>query len=154
MAFRFRLRRGHVSGALNGDVGAVSAALDRATELYGSDPRDFDLAVAIGDLLEQGPTADVRALAASGIDEEEFYERELRPNWEGLSKGERSGKVLTFARFANALGREDVAGLGAVVRTKLLVLAWAYDRTYAEDLLPRLAAEPERFGRLELSTSG
>jgi hypothetical protein len=154
MAFRFRRRRGHATGALDGDAGAVSAALDRATELYGSDPRDFDLAVAIGDLLEQGPTADVRALAAAGIDEEGFYERELRPNWEGLSKGERAGKVLTFTRFANALGQQDAAGLGAVVRTKLLVLAWAYDRTYAEGLLSRVASEPERFGRLELSASG
>ena len=154
MTFRFRGRRGRASSALEGDAGAVSAALDRATELYGSDPRDFDLAVAIGDLLGQGPTADVRTLAASGIDEEQFYERELRPNWEGLSKGERAGKVLTFTRFANALAGEDVGGMGAVVRTKLLVLAWAYDRTYAEGLLPRVASEPERFGRLELSPSG
>jgi hypothetical protein len=153
MAFRFRRRRGQAGEGLESDAGAVSSALDRATERYGSDPRDFDLAVAIGDLLEQGATTDVRAISASGVDEEEFYERELRPNWEGLSKGEREAKVRSFARFANALGQDDAGGMGAVVRTKLLVLAWAFDRTYAGDLLPALASEPERFGRLELSAS-
>jgi hypothetical protein len=40
------------------------------------------------------------------------------------------------------------------VRTKLLVLAWAYDRTYGEGFLPRIALEPERFGRFELSATG
>jgi hypothetical protein len=40
------------------------------------------------------------------------------------------------------------------VRTKLLVLAWAYDHTYSEALLTRIAREPEHFGRLELSPTG
>jgi hypothetical protein len=153
MAFRFRRRQGRSRNGLDGDAAAVSAALERATQLYGSDPRDFDLAVATGDLLDSAPTADVRAIARSGIGEDEFYEQELRPNWEGLSKGERAAKVQSFARFANALGEDDAGGMTAVVRTKLLILAWAYDRTYGEGLLPQVASEPERFGRLELSPS-
>lgn len=153
MAFRFRRRHDRSKNGLDGDAAAVSAALERATEMYSSDPSDFDLAVATGDLLDRGATADVRALVRSGIGEDEFYERELRPNWEGLSKGERAAKVQSFARFANALGDDDAGGMNAVVRTKLLVLAWAYDRTYGEGLLPRIAAEPERFGRLELTPS-
>jgi hypothetical protein len=153
MAFRFRRGRDRSKNGLDGDAAAVSAALERATELYSSDPDDFDLAVATGDLLDRGPTADVRALVRSGVGEDEFYERELRPNWEGLSKGERAAKVQSFARFANALGDDDAGGMNAVVRTKLLVLAWAYDRTYGEGLLPRIATEPEGFGRLELTPS-
>jgi hypothetical protein len=153
MTFRFRRRRGRSRNGLGGDAAVVSAALEQATELYSSDSRDFDLAVATGDLLDRAPTADVRALVESGIGEEEFYERELRPNWEGLSKDERSAKVESFARFANELGEDDPGGMAAVIRTKLLILAWAYDRTYGEGLLPRVATEPERFGRLELSPS-
>jgi hypothetical protein len=155
MAFRFRRRRERAGGALEGDAAAVSEALDHATAVYGSDPRDFDLSVAIGDLLDRAPTADARALVRAGLDDEQFYESELRPNWEGLSKGERAAKVRSFARFANALGDggDDAGGMAPIVRTKLLVLAWAYDRTYDEGFLPRIATEPEGFGRLELSPS-
>jgi hypothetical protein len=154
MTFRFRRRRVRARNGLVGDAAAVSTALEQAIQLYSSDPRDFDLAVATGDLLARAPTPDVRAVVESGIGEDEFYERELRPNWEGLSKDEREEKVRSFARLSNAIGRGDPAGMAAVVRTKVLVLAWAYDRTYGEALLPRLAAEPEGFGRLELSASG
>jgi hypothetical protein len=136
-----------------GDAAAVAAVLEGAARDYSSDPGDFDLAIGTAELLERAPTDDLRALVREGVDEEELYERELRPNWEGLSKGERAGKVVAFARFANSLG--DTAGpIGPLVRTKLLVLAWAYDRTYSETLLPRIAREPEHFGRLELSATG
>jgi hypothetical protein len=131
----------------------VARTLERAALAYGSDPRDFDLAIVSGDLLENAPTADLRALVSDGIDEDELFERELRPNWEGLTKGQRANKVVAFARFANSLGDEH-ASIAALVRTKLLVLAWAYDRTYGEGFLPRICRKPERFGRLELSAAG
>jgi hypothetical protein len=152
MGFRFR-RRGKTEGELRGDAGAVAGVLERAALAYGSDPRDFDLAIVAAELLESAPTADLRALADDGLDEDGLYERELRPNWEGLSKGQRANKVVAFARFANALDGEAVP-IGPLVRTKLLVLAWAYDRTYGESFLPRIAREPEHFGRLELSATG
>jgi hypothetical protein len=149
---RFRLPR---SGgrALTGDAAAVARILERAALAYGSDPRDFDLAIVSAELLDRAPTADVRALVHGGISEDELYERELRPNWEGLTKGQRANKVVAFARFANALTNEP-ANIAALVRTKLLVLAWAYDRTYGEGFLPRICRKPERFGRMELSATG
>jgi hypothetical protein len=153
MGFRFRRRRGGRDRALQGDAGAVAAVLERAALAYGSDPGDFDLAIVAAELLERAPTEDLRALVDEGVDEDELYEHELRPNWEGLSKGQRANKVVAFARFANALRDESVA-IAPLVRTKLLVLAWAYDRTYGEGFLPRIASEPEHFGRLEVSATG
>jgi hypothetical protein len=150
MGFRFRRRRGGRDEELGGDAAAVARVLEHAATTYGSDPADFDLEVTIGDLLHEAPTEDLRALAHDGVDEEELYDRELRPNWEGLGKAERASKVECFARFANSLG-EEAGTLAALVRTKLLVLAWAYDRTYGEDYLQRVDREPERFGRMELS---
>jgi hypothetical protein len=134
-------------------VGAVARVLERAALAYGSDPLDFDLAIVAADLIEKAPTADVRALVHDGVGEDELYERELRPNWEGLTKGQRAGKVVAFARFSNALGDEST-GIAPLVRTKLLVLAWAYDRSYGDSFLPRLEHHPEKFGRLELSATG
>jgi hypothetical protein len=139
--------------ALTGDAAAVAGVLERAALAYGSDPRDFDLAIVSAELLEGAPTADLRALVNDGIDEDGLYERELRPNWEGLTKGQRANKVVAFARFANALGNEH-AHIAALVRTKLLVLAWAYDRTYGEGFLPRICRKPQRFGRMELTATG
>jgi hypothetical protein len=127
--------------------------LERAALAYGSDPRDFDLAIVAAELLERAPTPDVRALIHDGLTEDELFELELRPNWEGLTKGQRANKVVAFARFANELA-DDHTGIGPLVRTKLLVLAWAYDRTYGAGFLPRIDREPEHFGRLELSASG
>src|SRR3954465_13466880 len=152
MAFRFKRRKGR-NGVLRGDAGAVARVLERAALAYGSDPHDFDLAIVAAELLERAPTADVRALIHDGMAEDELFELELRPNWEGLTKGQRANKVVAFARFANALGGEH-GNIAAVVRTKLLVLAWAYDRTYGESFLPRICRKPERFGRMELSAAG
>jgi hypothetical protein len=153
MRFKLMRRRGGRDGVADGDAGAVAQVLERAALDYSSDPADFDLAIGTAELLERAPTDDLRALVRDGVDEDELYERELRPNWEGLSKGERAGKVVAFARFANALD-DDAGPIGPIVRTKLLVLAWAYDRTYSETLLTRIASEPEHFGRLELSPTG
>src|SRR4051794_20663228 len=154
-AMPFRRLRLYRSGgrALTGDAAAVARTLEKAALAYGSDPRDFDLAIVSAELLERAPTDDLRALVHDGIDEDELYERELRPNWEGLTKGQRANKVVAFARFANALDDED-ASIAALVRTKLLVLAWAYDRTYGEGFLAHISRKPERFGRLEMSATG
>jgi hypothetical protein len=153
MGFRLRRRRGDGGRALHGDFEAAARVLERAALAYGSDPGDFDLAIVSAELLERAPTVDSRRLLRDGITEDELYERELRPNWEGLTKGERAAKIVAFARFANALVG-DTEQIAALVRTKLLVLAWAYDRTYGEGFLPRIALEPERFGRFELSATG
>jgi hypothetical protein len=153
MRFKLMRRRGVRDRVADGDAAVVADVLERAVRDFSSDPGDFDLAIAAAELLERAPTDDLQALVRDGLDEDELYERELRPNWEGLSQGERAGKVVAFARFANALG-DDAGPIGPLVRTKLLVLAWAYDRTYSEALLTRIASEPEHFGRLELSAAG
>jgi len=153
MRFRLRRRGEGRDRALHGDAAAVAGVLERAALVYSSHPGDFDLAIGAAELLERAPTDDLRALVRDGLSEDELYERELRPNWEGLSKGERAEKVAAFARFANALG-SDPLEISSLIRTKLLVLAWAYDRTYGEAFLPRIAREPEHFGRLELSATG
>ena len=153
MRFRLMRRRGGRDRAIAGDAAAVAGVLERAAVVYSSDPADFDLAIGTAELLERAPTADLRSLVSDGVDDEELYERELRPNWEGLSKGERAETVAAFARFASSLSGDEGA-IGALVRTKLLVLAWAYDHTYSESLLARIAREPEHFGRLELSPAG
>ena len=40
-----------------------------------------------------------------------------------------------------------------VVRTKVVVLAWAFDLLYRDDYLERIVSAPERFGELEVSAS-
>jgi hypothetical protein len=113
----------------------------------------MDLRPLLRDLFDKAPTSDIESLKERGIDAEEFFDDEVKPNWDDLSQGERAAKVQSFARFANAMGDEDPGGMGAVVRTKLLVLAWAYDTTYHEHLTRQLARKPQRFGTIELSAS-
>src|SRR5207253_109149 len=65
-----------------------------------------------------------------------------------------SARAITFARFANVIARADgedaaAAGMGPVVRTKAVVLAWAFDLLYRDDDLDRIVSAPERFGELE-----
>ena len=62
----------------------------------------------------------------------------------------RDQLVQSFVRLANALGADDPAGLAPLVRTKVLVLGWAYDYLYGERFLQKVARKPQSFGRLEL----
>jgi hypothetical protein len=154
MAFglrRFSGRDNALRTLLESDSAAVSKALADAPEAEAPDDGDLDLKALLGRLFAAAPTDDVKSLEARGVDDERFWADEVRPNWDGLSQGERSAKVESFARFANVLGEDDPGGMGAVVRTKLLVLAWAYDRTYVDELLRQIARKPQRFGTLELS---
>ena len=147
MAFGFRrTKEGGLKPLLERDASAVAGALDTAA---GDD--ELDLELSMGDLFDAAPTRDIEALKQAGATPRRFYTEELRPNWDDLSKSERAAKIEAFARFANVLGDEDPGGMGAVVRTKLLVLAWAYDSCYDEGYTERLASKPQRFGKLELS---
>jgi hypothetical protein len=103
-----------------------------------------DLRALTRDLLEgevEAPTADVRWLISQETDPDEFFDREVAPNWEGLDELQRSDKLDSFVELAqmvdaspDALPREMAAGL----RTKLLLLAWAFDETHG--FMGRLAA--------------
>ena len=150
----FGLRRGgddRLKALLAHDLQVVCTRLARAEENHNPGGGEIDLEPLLGELFEKAPTHDIESLKAHGIDAEGFWDDEVKPNWDDLSQGERAAKVQSFARFANAVGDEDPGGIGAVVRTKLLVLAWAYDTTYDEHLTRQLARKPQRFGTLELA---
>src|SRR5438445_1420966 len=122
----FRLKRGSngddgLRTLLDRDSQAIAQALDEVATANGDETSDFDLEVATGDVFDSEPTRDIKSLRAHGVDAESFYDDELRPNWDQLSKGERAAKIESFARFANGLGEQDPGGMGAVVRTKLLL---------------------------------
>jgi hypothetical protein len=156
MAFRFRRRNGRTTHEqlLGGDARAARRVLSDTHELRLQAGRDFDLQALVDELFVLAPTAEVQALKERGIDAVTFYEEEIAPNWDDLSRGQRSVKVGAFARFANALqgADDDPGGLRPVVRTKLLVLAWANDAAYDEDYLDRIEKAPQRFGNFELAS--
>jgi hypothetical protein len=98
------------------------------------------------DLLEgevDAPTADVKWLISEDVSAGDFYDKEIAPNWEGLDELTRADKLDGFIDLAqmvdaspDALPRE----MAARVRTKTLVLAWAFDE--AHGYLGQLAAGP------------
>jgi hypothetical protein len=145
-----RLRRGiwrRAASTLAADAEAVGDALSRWRT---PDEEGLDLEPLVVELFEEAPTSDIRSLRERGTDGHAFFEDALRPNWQGRSRGERTAKIEAFARLVNTVDGDDPAGVGAVVRTKVLVLGWAYDQLYGGALLEQLAHKPQRFGRLEL----
>lgn len=95
-----------------------------------------DLRGVVRDLLEgevEAPTGDVRWLISQETDPDAFYASEIAPNWDGLGENARAGKLDGFLELArmmeaspDALPRE----MAATLRTKLLVLAWAFDEAH------------------------
>ena len=83
-----------------------------------------DLRGIVRDLLEGevvAPTDDVRFLIARDTDPDDFYAREIEPNWDGLDENARAAKLDGFVDLAamadaspDALPRDMVA----TVRTK------------------------------------
>jgi hypothetical protein len=95
-----------------------------------------DLRSVVDDLLEgevEAPTADVRWLISEDVDPEDFYAEELAPNWDGLDENARAGKLdgfLELARMMEATPDALPRDMAARLRTKLLVLAWAFDEAH------------------------
>jgi hypothetical protein len=85
------------------------------------------------------PTTDIRFLKSMGSDGEEFYRAELAPNWEGLSQEQRARKIDQFIELSHMLGQTEPESepsdqflqVVATVHVKVLLLAWAYDRSYS-----------------------
>jgi len=158
VGFRFRRRdkEGRRLGVPADDAAAVERVLDEARALHNGGPQ-VELHPLVLDLFERKPTDDVRGLHDEGMSGEAFYRQEIAPNWDGLDRGLRSEKIEAFARFANAIARADgedeAGGMGPLVRTKVVVLAWAFDSLYRSDYLERLVSKPERFGELEVTAS-
>jgi hypothetical protein len=132
------LRRERTSDAdpdLAADARAMRLALDSLHADAGS-PAKPDVAGLLRDLFDgevAAPTADVAALKQRGVEPADFYAREVRPAWAGLSEAQRAARVDGLLELSAMLA-EDTTGLaaemGAAVRTKTLVVAWAFDITY------------------------
>jgi hypothetical protein len=137
-----RPTRGRSRTSLAADAGAMREALDGLRRESGDTP---SLRVVLRDLLEgelPAPTADVRLLRDTGADPGDFYAREIKPSWEGLNEAQRAARLDGFLEMCSML--EAAGDLGAVppemaaaVRTKTLVVAWAFDDEYG--YLSRLA---------------
>ena len=103
-----------------------------------------DLRAVVRDLLEgevEAPTADVRWLISEDADPGEFHAKEIAPNWEGLDELARSEKLdgfLDLAQMVDASPDSIPRDMAAKVRTKTLVLAWAFDEVHG--YIGRLAA--------------
>jgi hypothetical protein len=134
-----------------GELSAQFAGYDDGFDLHGLAARAFELA----------PTEDITFLADHGVDGDEFFGRELQPCWANLSREQRSAKIASFVRFANLLDRSDpdegssaraqLAELRASVRTKIVLLASAYDCQYGDSYCRRIAKNPRQFGEYDLS---
>jgi hypothetical protein len=130
-------------GSLADDAGAVRATLDGLQRETGG--RRLSLRGVLRDLLEgevAAPTADVGALRDSGVDPDAFYAREIAPSWDGLGEAQRAARLEGFLEMCSMIeGAGDLgaipADMAATVRTKTLLIAWAFDDEYG--YLPRLA---------------
>ena len=152
-------RRSSLSKRLEGDRRELAGI---AEEYAGqADDGSFDLHGFAICAFERAPTADISFLAEHGVDGHEFFGRELRPCWTDLTREERSAKIAQFVKFANLLDRsepepgssagEQLAELRASVRTKIVLLASAYDCQYGDSFCRRIAKDPRQFGDYELS---
>jgi hypothetical protein len=113
--------------------------LEETSEIFRTASGEFQLRGLCLDVFGSALTTDIRSLKQAGVDGEEFYRRELAPNWEGLSQEERARKIDRFIELSHMLGQEETDGppsdqfleIAATVHVKVLLLAWAYDRTYS-----------------------
>jgi hypothetical protein len=129
------------SGGLAADARAMRSALDgiHAELMRVNGPTaPVDLRAMVGDLLEgevAAPTADVAELMQIGVTPDEFFEKELKPSWDGLGEAQRAARVEGFIELSTMMDAPGAAaGLPADmiprVHTKTLILAWAFDETY------------------------
>jgi hypothetical protein len=117
----------------------VEEVLEETSEIFRTASGEFQLRGLCLDVFAGAPTTDIRLLKEQGVDADDFYRRELAPNWEGLSQVERARKIDQFIELSNMLGQADEGAdppqpfltIVATVHTKVLLLAWAHDRTYS-----------------------
>lgn len=117
----------------------VEDVLDETSEVFRTASGEFQLRSLCMDVFAGEGIADVRRLKGRAVTAEEFYARELAPNWDGLGREERAEKIDQFIELSNMLGGVEPEGhppaafldLVASVHLKVLLLAWAYDRSYS-----------------------
>jgi hypothetical protein len=116
----------------------VEDVLDETTEMFRTPSGDFQLAALCEQAFAEGHTSDLDWLRSRGVDPHRFYARELAPSWEGLTREQRVERIDRFIELSHELGRtqpEDhpddrLLDMLASVHLKVLLLAWAFDRTY------------------------
>jgi hypothetical protein len=117
----------------------VNDVLDETSEVFRTASGEFQLRGLCMDVFAGTHTADVRWLKSRGIDGAAFYKRELAPSWDGLDQVQRADKIDQFIQLSHMLGGVEPEGkppdefldLVSSVHLKVLLLAWAYDRTYS-----------------------
>jgi hypothetical protein len=117
----------------------VDDVLEETSEIFRTASGEFQLRGLCIDVFASAPTTDLRWLKAQGVDADEFYRRELAPNWDGLTQDERARKIDQFIELSHMLGQAEQGAhppaafleIVATVHTKVLLLAWAHDRTYS-----------------------
>jgi hypothetical protein len=116
----------------------IDEVLQETAEVLRTPSGEFQLALLCDEAFDEGRTTDIEWLKSRGIDSESFYARELAPNWEGLTRDQRAQRIERFIDLSNQLGGADVGNeppgpfldMLASVHLKVLLLAWAFDRTY------------------------
>jgi hypothetical protein len=117
----------------------VEHVLDETSEVFRTASGEFQLRGLCMDVFAGAHTTDIRWLKDRGVDGETFYRRELAPNWDGLGRSERAEKIDRFITLSHMLGDVEPDGhppeafvdLVSAVHVKVLLLAWAYDRSYS-----------------------
>ncbi len=113
--------------------------LEETSEIFRTASGEFQLRGLCLDVFSSAPTTDIRFLKSVGKEGNDFYRRELAPNWEGLAQEQRAKKIDQFIELSHMLGQADGGAtppeayldVVATVHVKVLLLAWAYDRTYS-----------------------
>jgi hypothetical protein len=117
----------------------VEQELEDTRELYRTSSGEFMLDSLCRDVFANAATTDVRWLKGRGFDGERFYREELAPSWEGLGREDRARRIERFIDLSNQLGGvsgngteppPEVRDLIATVHLKVILLAWAFDRSY------------------------
>ena len=117
----------------------VDEVLEQTSEVFRTASGEFQLRGLCIDVFADPRTTELRWLKERGVDGAGFYRRELAPSWEGLGREERAEKIDKFIALSHMLGEVEPEGdppesfvdLVSAVHTKVLLLAWAYDRTYS-----------------------
>ncbi len=117
----------------------VDNVLEETSEIFRTASGEFQLRGLCLDVFAAADTRDVRWLKERGVEAEAFYRKELAPSWEDLDQQQRGARLDQFIELSNMLGAAAPKGdpppvfLDAVaaVHLKVLLLAWAYDRTYS-----------------------
>ena len=117
----------------------VEEVLEETSEIFRTASGEFQLRGLCLDVFASAPTTDLRYLRDQGVEAGDFYHRELAPNWEDLTREERARKIDQFIELSHMLGQADTDGhppdaflqVVATVHVKVLLLAWAFDRTYS-----------------------